>query len=99
MKFSDLLLLLAATASTAQASDKSARPRGVGPECKYLDPDYISTSRTAGDVTERSTISSCFFHLNHRTNKGSFSCEILPGLADIYLYLEPFGPNSLLGRQ
>ncbi|KAJ5747217.1 uncharacterized protein N7511_008913 [Penicillium nucicola] len=32
MKSSELLLLLAATASTAQASDKSARPRGVGPE-------------------------------------------------------------------
>ncbi|OGE52308.1 hypothetical protein PENARI_c010G01701 [Penicillium arizonense] len=32
MKSSDLILLLAATASTAQASDKSARPRGVGPE-------------------------------------------------------------------
>lgn len=41
MRLPQSLLLLAAAGSVAQASsDKPARPRGLGPECEYLDPVF-----------------------------------------------------------
>lgn len=42
MRLPQSLLLLAAAGSAAQASsDKPARPRGLGPECEYLNPDFL----------------------------------------------------------
>ena len=100
MRLSQSLLLLATAGSTAHAAEKQARPRGVGPECEYLNPDSRSTLVAAAGsyngilrwdsrpILGRIILTTCHSSL-----------EILSGLRYLHLHFQPLRQNPLLGGQ
>lgn len=100
MRLPQSFLLLAVAGSTAQATEKLARPRGVGPECEYLNPDSKSPLVAAAGscngnlrwelqlLFDRVILTMC-----------PTSLKILSGFRQLHLHFQPLRQNPLLRCQ